>query len=357
MRKIALIFAIVGLVVGVAYASLDELLEQYGTDKASKSNEESSASLKEISKKEYREEAEIIKIMSEARAEVDAEFQEQTEQTNKSLIVAVFSSIPDVIWAAIIASGLTLSGVYLSNRGNRRCLLVQLRHAAQEKDKERELHIRKEVYMEAAEAIAESIEDIQRLPNRIIHTNNLEICNKLLQAVAKVHMVGTLDTVKNTDQFMEKFNQSTLPIVPEITKFAVLKQELVNLNNLSEIQINIMKEINKNFEQMDSSSKQNPDSLEIYKETFQGIKTKHDTTVASMVEKGDELKPLQTKLLSMCLKAGIYLQKESLYVILSIRKELNLEIDSAEYISEMEEMFKKYDDFFTQENIEKLIGG
>jgi len=314
--------------------------------------------LKEIFKKEYREEAKLIKIMSEARAEVDAEFHEQTEQAANSLeekTVSVFSLIPDVIWAAIIASGLTLSGVYLSNKANKKSLLIQLNHAAQEKDKERELQIRKDVYMEAAEAIAESIKDIQLLPNRIIHTNNLEICNKLLQALAKVHMVGTLDTVKNTTQFMEKFNQSTLPIVPEITKFAVLKQEIANLNNLSEIQINTMNEINRNFEQMDSNSKQNSHVFDNYRKTFESAKTKHDTTVSSMIDKEGQLKPLHTKLLSMCLNAGMYLQKESLYVILSIRKELNLEIDSTEYLSRMEEMFKKHESFFTQENLEKLL--
>lgn len=138
-------------------------------------------------------------------------------------IMILFSSIPDVIWAAIIASGLTFLGVTLSNRANKNCLLLQLDHAAQQKDKERELQIQKEVYMEAAEAVAESIKDIQLLPNRIIHTNNLEICSKLLLALAKVHMVGTLNTVEKTIQFMEKFNQSTLPIVPEITKFVALK--------------------------------------------------------------------------------------------------------------------------------------
>lgn len=272
-------------------------------------------------------------------------------------IITVFSLIPDVIWAAIIASGLTFLGVTLSNRSNRKCLLMQLNHAAQQKDKERELQIRKEVYMEAAEAVAEAIKDIQLLPNRIIRTDNLEICNKLVPALAKVHMVGTLDTVKNIMQFRVKFDQLTLPIIPEISKFTVLKQELANLNNLSDIQINTMKEINKNFEQMDSNSKQNPNILDNYKKTFQGMKTEHDTTIASMINKEAQLKSLHTKLLSMCLNAGIYLQKETLYVILSIRKELNLEIDSAEYISKMEEMFKKYDGFFTQENIEKLIRG
>jgi len=270
-------------------------------------------------------------------------------------IITVFSLIPDVIWAAIIASGLTFSGVTLSNRANRKCLLIQLNHAAQEKDKERELQIRKEVYMEAAEAIAESIKDIQLLPNRIIHTNNLEICNKLLQALAKVHMVGTLDTVKNTIQFMEKFNQSTLPIVPEITKFAILKQELANLNNLSELKINTMKEVNKNFEQMDSSSKQNPGILDIYKKTIEGLQKENEAICDVITNKDAEQKTLHTKLLSMCLNAGIYLQKESLYVILSIRKELNLEIDSTEYLSRMEEMFKKSESFLTRENIEKLL--
>jgi hypothetical protein len=270
-------------------------------------------------------------------------------------IVVWLSEISDVIWAAVIASGLTLSGVTLSNRANRKCLLMQLNHAAEEKNKERELQIRKDVYMEAAEAVAESIKDIQLLPNRIIHTDNLEVCNKLLQALAKVHMVGTLDTVKNTTQFMEKFNQSTLPIIPEITKFAILKQELAGLNNVSNIKISSMKEINRNFEQMDSSSKQTPGILEVYKNTFQSMKTEHDTTIDSIMTKEGELKSLHTKLLTMCLKASIYLQKESLYVILSIRKELNLEIDSTEYLSRMEEMFKKSESSLTQENIEKLL--
>ena len=177
-------------------------------------------------------------------------------------IIIVFALIPDVIWAAIIASGLTFLGVNMSNRANRKCLLMQLNHASQQKDKERELQIRKDVYMEAAEAIAESIKDIQLLPNRIIYTDKLEICNKLLQALAKVHMVGSLDTVKHTIQFMGKFNQSTIPIIPEIHKFAVLKQEIANLVKCSEIKVNSMKEINKNFQQMDNNSKQN--ILDIY---------------------------------------------------------------------------------------------
>ncbi len=357
MRKIVLVFAIVGLVSGIASAkTLEEIAkERISAEEKQKAPEKT---LKEIFKEDYREELKLAQIMEEARAEVDAEFQEQTKHKTKSLektTVPVISFNLEMIIAAIMASAITVFGVTLANRANSKNLIRQLNHDAQQKDKERELQIRKEVYIEAAEAIAESIEDIQRLPNRI-KTENFDICNTLLQAMAKVHMVGTLDTVKSAAQFTEKFNQSTLPIVPKIVKFVTLKQELVYLNNLGEIQINTMNEINRNFEQMDSSSKQDAGVLETYKNQFQEVKTKHDTTLALMSTKEDELKCLHIKLISMCLSAGIYLQKEALNVILSIRKELNLEIDSTEYLSQIEEMFKGFGGF-NQEDIEKLIQG
>jgi len=272
-------------------------------------------------------------------------------------VIAWFTLIPDVVWAAVIASGLTFLGVTLSNRANRKCLLLQLNHATKEKDKEREMQLRREVYIGGAEAIAEAIKDIQLLPNRIIFSDNLEMCNRLLPALAKIHMVGTFETIKNTTEWMEKFNQSTLPIVPEIAKFAILKQELANLKNLSESQINTMKEINKNFEQMDSSSKQNPSVLDIYKKTFEQMKTEHDSTVTQWIGKETQLKDLHAKLLSMCLQTGNYLQKEALHVILSIRKELNLEIDTDEYISAMNKTFKLFGDTFNPDNIKKMIYG
>jgi len=270
-------------------------------------------------------------------------------------VITWYTSIPEVVWAAIVASGITFLGVTLSNRANRKCLLMQLNHASEQKDKESELQIRKEVYMEAAEAIAESIKDIQLLPNRIIYTNNLEICNNLLQALAKVHMVGSLDTVMHTIQFMGKFNQSTIPIIPEIHKFAVLKQEIASLVKDSEIKVNFMKEINKAFQQMDNNSKQN--ILDIYTKQIDDTEKENEAICDKINSKEAEQKTLHTKLLSLCLEAGMYLQKESLNVILSIRKELNLEMDSEKYLFRMEEMFKKYEGFFSQKNVEKLIRG
>lgn len=82
MKKIVIIFAIVGLVAGVAYASLEDLLKRYDVNEVSMSEEEKNESLKEIFRKEYREEAKLVKMMSEAKAEVDAEFQVNTPREN-----------------------------------------------------------------------------------------------------------------------------------------------------------------------------------------------------------------------------------------------------------------------------------
>ena len=272
-------------------------------------------------------------------------------------VLTWLSSIPDVIWAAIVASGLTFLGVNISNSSNRKYLLIQLEHASKQQDKEREQRVRKQVYMEAAEAIAESIKDITLLPNRVIYTDNLEICDKLLQALAKVHMVGTLETVKNTSQFMEKFNQTTLPIIPEIHKFVNIKNEIARLTKYSEIKLDLMNRVNKNFEQLDDNAKQNPDVLNVYTNTIDAVGKEHEAICNEMESKVAEQKAAHTKLLSMCLNAGMYLQKESLNVLLSIRKELNLEMDTEEYLSYMEAFFKKSEGFYTQENIKKLTQG
>jgi hypothetical protein len=167
-----------------------------------------------------------------------SDFETAKSSHNKSEgIVSRLSRIPDVVWAAVIASGLTYIGVILTNRGNRKCLLLQLNHATRQEDKKREMQIRKDTYIESAEAIAESIQDIQLLPTRIANSTNIEIGTKLLPALAKIHMVGTLETIRETSIFMEKFNQITLPIVPEISRFAILKQEIASLKELSEYQV------------------------------------------------------------------------------------------------------------------------
>jgi hypothetical protein len=272
-------------------------------------------------------------------------------------IINMLKLIPDVIWSAIIASGITFLGVTLSNRANRKSLLLQLNHAAQEKDKERELQIRKDVYLEAAEVTAEAINDVMLIPSRIANSKNVEIGNRMLQALSKVHMVATLDTAKSITQFVVTFNQLTLPIISEMVKYLALKQELTNLNNLSEMKLNTMKETKIIYEHSDSNIKQDPKVLDAYERMFDKTKAERDNIIASITSKEAERYALYIALASMCINTGQMLQKEFLNVLLSIRKELKLDIDSAEYINIMKAAFNRIEGIFTQDTFNKIIQG
>jgi len=231
MKKIAIIFAIVGFVTGVAYPSLEDLMKRYAEKQVSISQEEKNESLKEIFKKEYREEAKLVKVMSEGTAEVNAEFQQQTEQTTNSLeeaIVIGFSLIPDVVWAAIIASGLTLSGVYLSNKANRKCLLEQLNHAAKEKNKERKMSLRRDIYLSAVAKIGQQVSYLASFYN-----TTETLAEGYHEAIQRVNVIGSNETIVALNQFNDHMIEAFTELIP-------MKEEINLLEERNKLLMGIM---------------------------------------------------------------------------------------------------------------------
>jgi hypothetical protein len=58
--------------------------------------------------------------------------------------------VPDVVWSGLLASLITLTGVWLANRNSRAQLRDQQAHAASESNRERQMGMRREVLLEAA---------------------------------------------------------------------------------------------------------------------------------------------------------------------------------------------------------------
>lgn len=69
-------------------------------------------------------------------------------------LLSLLSRVPAVIWSALLASALTLTGVMLSNRSNTRRLLTQLEYDATQKAKDRMATLHREVYLKLAEEMA-----------------------------------------------------------------------------------------------------------------------------------------------------------------------------------------------------------
>ena len=103
----------------------------------------------------------------------------------------VIESIPATFWGVIIGAFFSLSGVALTNRANDRRLHAQLAHDRQIKDRERELTLRKDVYLAAAEAISAGLMTVGRFADlEIPHDKLTEIYLEKSPAIAKVHVIA-----------------------------------------------------------------------------------------------------------------------------------------------------------------------
>jgi hypothetical protein len=88
-------------------------------------------------------------------------------------ILEFLKSVPDVIWSALIASVITLGGVFLSNLSNTKRLKLQLRHDANEKAIERTSVLRRDVYLRTVEELVKANAHLSSLPKLDIAKTNI----------------------------------------------------------------------------------------------------------------------------------------------------------------------------------------
>ncbi len=148
-------------------------------------------------------------------------------------ILSYLRKIPDAVWAAILASILTLSGVLLTNRGNNKRLLAQLNHDAEERSRERQMSLRREVYLLAVEAITKAYSILMELPLADLQTESWKAeVNSISKALAKVHVVGSDETVSSSTQFSSSFSKAFLELTQKKLPLDQLKLRLNILANL-----------------------------------------------------------------------------------------------------------------------------
>jgi hypothetical protein len=123
-------------------------------------------------------------------------------------------SIPDVVWAAMLASLLTLIGVILSNRNSRAQTFAQLEHDSAQRDREREMALRQDVYLRAAEAVSKGQNILGRLSN--LNLSNEELGGEFSQvsaALAKIQVVGTNETFQAVSAYSRELASAYLELL------------------------------------------------------------------------------------------------------------------------------------------------
>ena len=132
-------------------------------------------------------------------------------------IIDVIKSVPDVIWSAIVASGITFFGVMLSNRSNTNRLVLQLNHDSDEKSKERISKLRYEVYLKVAEDIEGVNISLSTLVNRDPTKLDMNVeLHPITSSIAKLKLVAESNTAKLAGELSIQFGVLFLKVLPRL---------------------------------------------------------------------------------------------------------------------------------------------
>ena len=120
----------------------------------------------------------------------------------------LLQSIPAVIWSGVIASLLTLSGVFMSNLSNTNRLKLQLQHDEREKAKERTATLRREVYLRTVEELVRANAHLSGLPQLdITKTNLAEGLQGFASAAARLQLVAEPQTALLVNQLQADYSE------------------------------------------------------------------------------------------------------------------------------------------------------
>lgn len=126
-------------------------------------------------------------------------------------ITALLKDIPSSFWGVLFGGGFTLAGVILSNRAQDNRLRKQFDHERTVKNIDREMTLRKEIFLAAAEVVAEAVNSLMRMSD--LQIPNQKVSERYIEkspALAKIHAVAKVATAKAFIDFATAYSGANL---------------------------------------------------------------------------------------------------------------------------------------------------
>lgn len=143
--------------------------------------------------------------------------------------------IPDVVWSGLIASTITLLGVFLLNVSNSSRLRLQLKHDSNEKERERAAELRRDVFLPAAEELIKAMNFMSGLPKADLRKiNPMEGVQGFFAASAKLHLVADERTAEPVAEFSAAFGQLLMRVIAKIVPLQTIQIDIEILDGLYE---------------------------------------------------------------------------------------------------------------------------
>ncbi|MCS6120035.1 hypothetical protein G3444_14185 [Shewanella baltica] len=252
-------------------------------------------------------------------------------------IICLFYKIPSTVYAAIAASVITLLGVSLSNRAANKRLITQLSIESNERKQERDVNLRKDVYLKTAEELTKAQQYLGSLANSDLSNlqNQQKTLGELFSATSKIHIVGSDETIRCVVNVTCKFTVAMLSITAKSMSLHDLKSDIDILSGLiddfSSKRENYLNEITA-FNLSGNADKVLWDKLQ---GNFNFVRDEIANYIQERSQKWDEHNVYQRQLMIECVRESLELAELVVPAVISIRKELGLPFNEIAYIELM----------------------
>lgn len=263
-------------------------------------------------------------------------------------------NLPSEFWAAFLTSAVTslaaLIGVCMTIKSNQKNLANQLKHDAEEKEKERMAILHREVYLKLSKEIAQLFSHLGSLSQvDLIEKNIFGNINEFFSASAQAQLISKNDTAIILADFNNNIGVFLIKILPKITEINIINGEINletkkfndlfrKLNNLhDERMLLVRKETTDSYLSIEMISKQ----IKFYEEIMNDSHMKLETLGKNHIQKSKEV----SFIILDELKELLPLQ---LKIHIALRKELGLPSDIYEYEKHIERSWNEITTNFKQ---------
>jgi len=270
--------------------------------------------------------------------EAFTQFFEKLPATSQSAIIASLVTLCGAVFTATIA----LIGILVAHRGNEKRLAKQLEHDRQQKRIDREMELRKSIYLEAAEAIDSGLLVLGNYANLTKTFDELfrEFYEKR-GALAKVHLIGKESTVTAVLEFSVAFGEELkrlsllrLPLTQIQERINFLGDQIKLFSRERDRMIDLMKQLN--FE-----GNRDQHRWDFVRQTFEFEKKRIDDSIAEQLSLDSKLKKNWLAFASECASASNRVALLVAPAVKAVRDELELPFDFEVYKTTLEERIKR----------------
>jgi len=264
-------------------------------------------------------------------------------------IFTLLEKIPATFWGVVVGSFLSLGGVVASNRANDRRLRQQLAHDRELKNRERELSLRKDIYLAAAEAIATGINSLGAFANLDIPNDKLTAAYiDKSPSIAKVHVIAQKDTARAVVKLVGELATAYLhlfarrfPLLAEKQRIAFIKEQINAFGRERDRMLELMKQYN-------ISGEKDPRKWDILDKNFKFEEKRIDDAIKEHDGLTSGMNSKQIELMTECINETTKLSRLIAPVLAAVRNELEMPLDEASYVAVIEESILQQKSAFSE---------